>query len=262
MDYGIWPEQRGNRRIFGLSSITQGLDEVYSGSVEQQIYSGLNDLSNLMCSRLFTMDGGEELRISRLLVDANWGPLTSTVYQFCRESTFGNVITPSHGRSVRAADKPWSEYKRKRGERIGPGWRLLPSEQWPIRHVTFDANHWKTFVHQRFKVQFGGRGCLSLYGKNSSGRQLETTHHMDWAEQHCAEFPVKTEGRNRTVYEWQKKASHDDEHGGDCTVGCAVAASIEGISLDEATSFTKKRKPSKSLQELANAAQKRQQNIS
>ena len=183
MDYGVWPEQKSGRRSFGLASVAHTLEDEYGGVLEAQVFSGLRDLTNVIGGRIFGVDGGDEIRVSRILIDANWGQTSSSVYQFCRESTFGNIILPSHGRGVRAADKPWAEWKRKKHERVGPGWRTRPSEEWPIPHVIFDANWWKTFVHQRFKVQFGGRGCLSLYGKNASGRNLEPSHHLNFGDQ-------------------------------------------------------------------------------
>jgi hypothetical protein len=33
-----------------------------------------------------------------------------------------------------------------------------------IRHVNFDTNYWKSFVHTRLGVPMGEVGCLSLFG--------------------------------------------------------------------------------------------------
>jgi hypothetical protein len=46
------------------------------------------------------------------------------VYQFCRQSQHAAVLTPSHGRFVGASSIPFSEYRRKRGDRVGLNWRI------------------------------------------------------------------------------------------------------------------------------------------
>ena len=56
------------------------------------------------------------------------------------------------------------------------------------------------------------------------------------------------------MYEWRARASSPDNHFFDCLVGCAVGASIGGISLDEASTYRRARKKSLSLEELARAA--------
>ena len=69
-------------------------------------------------------DDGAMVRVDRCLIDANWGVSTDVVYQFCRQSPFAGVLLPSHGRYVGASSIPFSEYKRKRGDRVGHNWRI------------------------------------------------------------------------------------------------------------------------------------------
>ena len=68
----------------------------------------------------------------------------------------------------------------------------------------------------------GDRGCLSLFGDNPE------THRL-FAEHITAEYRVKTEGRGRTVDEWKLRPEHVDNHWLDGLVGCAVAASVQGV---------------------------------
>jgi hypothetical protein len=166
------------------------------------------------------------LRIARCLVDANWGSSTDVVYQFCRQSAHAAVLMPSHGRFVGASSLPFAEYKRKPGERVGHNWRI-PSVagRRVVRHVVYDTNFWKSFVHTRLAVAMGDKGCLSLFGKSAE------THRL-FAEHLCAEYCVQTQGRGRTVDEWKTKPAQFDNHWLDCLVGCAVAASMDGITLD------------------------------
>ena len=93
-----------------------------------------------------------------------------------------------------------------------------------MRHVVFDTNYWKSFVHARLAVPMGDPGCLALFG-----RKPET--HRLIAEHLTAEYRVKTEGRGRTVDEWKLRAAGLDNHWFDCLVGAAVAASIQGAVL-------------------------------
>ena len=46
-----------------------------------------------------------------------------------------------------------------------------------------------------------------------------------------AEYKVRTDGRGRTVDEWKMRPEAHDNHWLDCTVGCAVAASMCGCVL-------------------------------
>ena len=155
----------------------------------------------------------------------NWGVSTDVVYQFCRQSPFAGVLLPSHGRYVGASSIPFSEYKRKRGDRVGHNWRVPNvAGKRAVRHVLFDTNFWKSFVQARLGVPVGDPGCLSLFGHKPE-------HHRLLADHLTAEYRVKTEGRGRTVDEWKLRVSGVDNHWLDCIVGTAVAASIQGASL-------------------------------
>ncbi len=131
------------------------------------------------------------MRIGRCLIDANWGQSTDVVYQFCRQSTHSAVIIPSHGRFVGASSLPFSEYRRRPGDRVGLNWRIPNvAGKRAIRHVVYDTNWWKSFINARLQVAMGDRGCLSLFGTNAE------THRM-LAEQLTSEYFVKTEARGR-----------------------------------------------------------------
>tara|TARA_R110002073_G_scaffold35970_8_gene104862 strand:+ start:2854 stop:3144 length:291 start_codon:yes stop_codon:yes gene_type:complete len=70
----------------------------------------------------------------------------------------------------------------------------------------------------------GDRGCLSIFGDRAEQHRL-------FAEQITAEYFVKTEGRGRTVDEWNARPEQPDNHWLDCLVGTAVAASMQGTVL-------------------------------
>jgi len=92
-----------------------------------------------------------------------------------------------------------------------------------FRHVAFDANFWKTFLHARLATLAGDKGSLSLFGKKPEQHRLFAEHVAD------TETYVVTEGQGRTVHEWRVKPSKPDNHWFDCLVGCAAAASMVGV---------------------------------
>ena len=224
VDYGTYPDQQ--RQVFALREVQKTLARVAPGTgLEGSIYAGLEKLTDSYLAKRWRRDDGAEMRIERCLIDANWGQSTDVVYQFCRQSAHAGLIMPSHGRYVGASSVPFSEYKRKKGERIGLHWRV-PTVQGrrQVRHVVIDTNYWKSFVHARLAVAMGDPGSLSLFGRKPGEHQL-------LAEHLTAEYRVKTEARGREVDEWKIRAGGPDNHWLDCLVGCAVAASILGAVL-------------------------------
>jgi hypothetical protein len=224
VDYGSFPDQK--RQYFTLRDARHTLATAAPGSgLEGSIYAGLESLTQQYLSREWKRDDGAALKIDRCLIDANWGHSTDVVYQFCRQSSHSTILMPSHGRFVGASSIPFSEYKRKQGDRVGLNWRI-PNVRGKraVRHVVYDTNWWKSFVHARLAVSMGDRGCLSLFGSKPE------THRL-FAEQVTAEYFVKTSGRGRTVDEWKLRPEQSDNHWLDCLVGSAVGASIQGAVL-------------------------------
>ncbi len=224
IDYGSYPDQQRNYFTLRDARHTLATAAPKTG-LEGSIYAGLEALTADYLSRSFHRDDGAAMHVDRCLVDANWGSSTDVVYQFCRQSAHSAVLLPSHGRFVGASSVPFSEYKRKLGDRVGLNWRI-PSVQGKraVRHVIFDTNYWKSFIHARLAVPMGDKGCLSLFGDRAELHRL-------LAEHLTAEYRVKTEGRGRTVDEWKLRPEASENHWLDCLVGCAVAASIQSVAL-------------------------------
>jgi hypothetical protein len=224
IDYGTEPDQkaayftlRDVRRTLAMAAPRAGL--------EGSIYAGLERLTDAALGREWRRDDGAMVRIDRCLIDANWGQSTDVVYQYCRQSRYAGLLLPSHGRYVGASSIPFSDYKRKRGDRAGLNWRIpVVRGKRSVRHVVFDTNYWKSFVHARLVVPMGDPGCLSLFGRSAERHRLLADHLT-------AEYRVKTEGRGRTVDEWKLRVDGLDNHWLDCLVGVAVAASIQGAVL-------------------------------
>ena len=224
LDYGTWPDQQ--RQYFTLRDMRRTLAKATPGAgLEGSIYAGLERLCNEQIERVYRREDGTEMKIDRVLIDANWGQSTDVVYQFCRQSRHAGLILPSHGRYVGASSIPFSDYRRKRGDRIGHHWRIPSTTgKRQVRHVLIDTNYWKSFVHARLAVAMGDPTCLSLFGRDEKA-------HLLLSEHLTAEFRVKTMARDRTVDEWKLRATRPDNHWFDCLVGSAVAASIQGATL-------------------------------
>ena len=224
IDYGEWPDQK--RRFFTLNDANVTLQQKFPRSgLEGCLYEGLKNLTEEILGREYFRDDGAAMRIEKCLIDANWGQSTDTVYQFCRESEFASVLTPSHGKFVGASSKPMGEYKRMVGDRVGLNWRM-PNVRGKraIRHVVYDTNFWKSFVATRLLTSTGDRGALTLFGRSPED-------HLLFAEHLTSEYRVKTEGRGRRVDEWKMRPDAKDNHWWDCLVGSAVAASMCGCVL-------------------------------
>jgi len=235
VDYGTWPDQR--RAYFALSNIRRTIGRKFPrAGLEGSILAALEALAGEIMPKVWHRDDGTEAHIDRLLVDANWGESTDVVYQFAQTSEFAGRITPSHGQYLGASSKPYSEYKRHPGDRVGHFWRMPAVKgRRAVRYVTYDTNYWKSFTHARLAVARGDRGCLSLFGE-----QGKRTDHRQISEHLTAEYPVKTAGRGRTVDEWKLRPNRDN-HWLDCLVGCMLTACMVGAALPTWTDTHRRR---------------------
>ena len=236
IDYGSWPDQ--HRHEYSLADANPSIQTLFpKAGFEGALYAALSALTDECLGREWEREDGAVLKIERALVDANWGQSTDVVYQFCRQSSHAGVILPSHGRYVGASSKPMTEYRKQQGDRLGFNW-MIPNVagKRAIRHVIYDTNYWKSFIHARLAVPVDDKGALTLYGRIPGAHQL-------FAEHLTAEYRVKTQGRGRTVDEWKLKPQSHDNHFLDCVAGCAVCGSMLGASLPETLPAKLDRKP-------------------
>lgn len=228
-DYGTYPDQK--RNYFHSRDVAKGRNSlkkiIKGGSVEENIYVGLERLVDSLMSREWKRDDGALLKPDRILIDGNWGRITDTVYLFCRQSPHAAVLMPARGRYVGATTRRFNDYPPKAGERRGPGWRIPPvSGKKVIRELQFDTNFYKCFVAARFKSGLGAKGSLSLWG---SERDDKDTHKL--FGDHCAaEIPHKVVARGQTVVEFKEIPGQDNDYF-DSIVGCCAGASEQGVSL-------------------------------
>ncbi len=244
VDYGVFPDQ--HKSYFSLRDVTRTLQTAFPGTGQEGAWrTGFEALCEKLLAREWKRDDGSILRISRCLIDANDGNAAQTVYDFCRQSTHAAIVMPSRGKGVTASSTPFSDYRRKPGDRVSEwNWRIPAGiGRNAIRFILFDTNYWKSFVRSRWRVAKGDAGCLSLFGKRPEAQRM-------FAEHTTSEYSVRTEGRGRIVDEWKIRPGRTENHLWDCLVGCAVAASEQGIVLSGSSASARPRKPAIKLSEL------------
>ena len=189
------------------------------------------------------------MHAERLLIDSGYLPAVCNAVAV----KVGLAVLLSKGMGLKAGNKPMAAYTRRPGERHGWNWYIPNvSRSSEFRHVAFDANSWKTFIHARLATIAGDRGALTLFGGSTSltaskkpawSERSRGQHHRLFAEHVAdAESYVVTAGQGRTVHEWRPKPSKPDNHWFDCLVGCAVAASMAGVKAPGETTAGRQRK--------------------
>jgi hypothetical protein len=214
--YGAYPDQ--GSAFFEAAHAKRTLSlAANNAGFEASIHAGLEVVAGQLLGREWQREDGAAIRISQMLIDANYGQSTSTVRTFARRSQYAATILPSHGRGIGASSQPLTEKGRARGDRLGLNWRVgqVSAGQ---RSAIYDTNYWKTFVAARLRLPVGDPEALTVCAGD---------HELLW-EHFASEHPIRVEGRGRVVDEW--KLLGRDNHWWDCIVGAAVAASIAGVS--------------------------------
>ncbi len=223
VDYGTYPDQPG--RYFTMDAAKRSMSDLLpDASREGYLRAGIEALFRRLLDRGWYKDSGQEVTVDKLMIDANWGETTDLVYSCCRLSPWRDLITPSHGRFVGANSRPFSDYRKQPGDRVGSHWRSpAPDARRGIRHVVFDANYWKSFLRSRLSVPVGDPSALSFWGDRPNNHKLLGEHL-------AAELPVHVDNGSRRLDEWRLKPAKPDNHWLDCLVGCCVAAAVLGCS--------------------------------
>lgn len=224
IDYGAWPRQ--TRACWRLADASPTLQQLAPGAdLQAQLWAGLDSLTAELLTREWSIEGGGALAIERLLIDRNWHQSTEVVDGLCRQSPHRALLLPSRGHGTSASGTPVAEWARRPGERRGLHWVIPPPAPGkPTRVCTFDANWWKSFVCGRLLVPAGGQGGLWLWGDSPVAHRLFVDHV-------CSEYKtrVKNETTGRVWDKWEQRPNTDN-HWWDCVVGCAVAASVQGLT--------------------------------
>ena len=215
--YGAYPDQ--GRAYFSLRDAKKTLVKAAGGaSLEAAIHAGLESVAGLLLDREFARESDDAvLRVSQLMIDANWAQTQGVVRDFARRSSWGPRVLPSHGRFVGASGSTLSDKKPDRGERVGSHWRTSTIHR--QRHVLFDTNSWKTFLAARCKLPAADKQAFTIHAGD----------HSMLSEQLTSEYPTRVEAKGRVVDEWRLIPGRDN-HLLDCLVGAAVSGSYAGVS--------------------------------
>jgi hypothetical protein len=218
VSYGVYPDQGVS--FFEAGSAKRTLAAAAKGAgFEAALSAGLEHLTQTILAKDWKREDGTDMRISQLMIDANWGKSTQTVRTFCKRSPFAGVILPSHGRGIGASSPALNDKGKARGDRLGLNWRI--NQVQGQRSCTYDTNYWKTFTASRLRLATGDPEAIVFCAGE---------HDMLW-DHLTNEYPVRTESaRGRVVDEWKLSGNRFENHWWDCLVGAAVAASITGVS--------------------------------
>lgn len=219
VDYGIYPDQKTQWVTY--RKILHRLEDLRKGQpYEAQLLGGLSDLVTSL-DRDWEREDGVTMRLARLIVDAGDGAFEEQIYSFCRQSPTRPI--PWKGVGIGPDQMPMHEYKRRPGEKMGPGYMYGPSK-YKVRRLLADVNQWKTFALNRIRTPRFAPGSLEIF----NGR------HKLLAAQLTSEYSIKTSGRGRVVWTWKHRPERFDNHWWDCLVGNCVAASMGGAKIDTA----------------------------
>lgn len=217
-DYGIYPEQTVNS--YAKRDAKRRLRDVYRGSIEASLQSGLRDLLEHHRASQWQRQG-DSVILTPSVVGVDSGDNTTTVYAAIRQS--GGI--PTKGRSVLAKQVQWADFPEREGEEIDREyhWLQTPTRgSKELRVLQFDANWWKSFVLRRMRTPENDAGSLSLFGTPKD--------HVDFANHVLAEYAESVTVNNRMVNEWSCKVGADN-HLLDCLIGAFVLSAKSGATL-------------------------------
>ena len=226
IDYGVFPPQP--RAQFNHSKPPKPLLDYFEGqTLENAIALGLTQVIADITGREYLSAAGTRVDIGRILVDANWGQQTDTVYNTLKKIR-NPIVTPSHGVYIGAKGKPFGQGYIGNGDKVGVNWRVpAKTNRVGLRYCLFDTNFWKSFFMRRLLAPPTTLSNIRIFGGVENHTML--INHFG------AEYftDVEAFGGTRRVEEWMLKPAHTDNHYFDCAVGCCVGASMCGIQLQD-----------------------------
>jgi phage terminase large subunit GpA-like protein len=158
---------------------------------------------------------------------------TGTVYTFCQQT--GERFRPAVGRGAAQQRHQWYNRPTQTGsivKHIGEGYHMnwLPAEQ--LYLVEVDADHWKTWVHQRLSTPPGHPGAMSLF-------QAPPQDHLSLAKHLTAEVKMEefVTGKG-VVVKWERLRRQN--HWLDALYNACAAGHAAGARLVEAAAQSPK----------------------
>jgi hypothetical protein len=173
------------------------------------------------------------------------GLMPDVVYTFCRE--VGERYRPAIGRGAAQQHRQWYNRPTQKGlivRHIGEGFHLskVPAEKLQLAEV--NADHWKSWVHQRLSTPLGGKGAMTFF-------QASTQEHLALAKYLTAE--VKTEefvAGKGVVEKWERIRKQN--HWLDTLYNASAAGHLGGVRLvDDQKKVAKERRSLEKMAEMA-----------
>ena len=225
LDYGTFPDN--GYPNYKYNNLRKKFSKTWPGKkLDYHLRRGLDTTVGLLKEKKYTTPDGVQLKLDKVIVDANWGISRNIIYDWVRRSEHRNLVLPSHGRGITASSAALNERVKMKRKWMGDNWRIEVGKDIKVNYLLYDTNYWKTFTHNRFATYPGEAGSLTLFDEREG-------YHNSFASHCLAEFPVRVESKERSQDEWKIKANRPDNHWFDCVVGCCVAASVQRINLND-----------------------------
>jgi phage terminase large subunit GpA-like protein len=187
--------------------------------------------------------GGASPRVpDRVFIDA--GYMTEAVYRFCREAKQRFLPAVGRGATQQARRQMYNRPTRTGSvtKYVGRGFHVnrLPAERLYLAEV--DADHWKTWVHQRLATPVGQSGALTLF-------DAPKFEHQDFCRQLTAEAKLDefVPGRG-VVVRWERVRRAN--HWFDALYNAAAAGYFAGARLLEEEQRVAERRGGPTQQEI------------
>jgi hypothetical protein len=211
--------------VVDYGRITVASDEL---GTEQAILEALQGFRAQVEAGLPVEGGGASPIVPhRVFVDA--GYMTEAVYRFCREAKQRFLPAVGRGTTQQARRQMYNRPTRTGSvtKYVGRGFHVnrLPTERLYLAEV--DADHWKTWVHERLATPVGQSGALALF-------EAPKFEHQDFCRQLTAETKLEefVPGRG-VVIRWQRVRRAN--HWLDALYNAAAAGYFVGARLLEET---------------------------
>jgi phage terminase large subunit GpA-like protein len=211
--------------VVDYGRITVASDEL---GTEQAILEALQGFRAQVEAGL-PIEGGSASPVvpDRVFIDA--GYMTEAVYRFCREAKQRFLPAVGRGTTQQARRQMYNRPTRTGSvtKYVGRGFHVnrLPTERLYLAEV--DADHWKTWVHERLATPVGQSGALALF-------EAPKFEHQDFCRQLTAETKLEefVPGRG-VVIRWQRVRRAN--HWLDALYNAAAAGYFVGARLLEET---------------------------
>ncbi|MFN0054696.1 MAG: terminase gpA endonuclease subunit, partial [Planctomycetales bacterium] len=183
---------------------------------------------------------GERKQPAQAWIDA--GYMTPIVYRFSVEA--GERFLPAVGRGAAQQRQQWYNRPTQTGslvKHIGEGFHLNRLRPEKLLLAEIDADHWKTWVHQRLSTPLTSGGAMTLF-------QASPQEHLALAKHLTAE--VKTEefvAGKGVIVKWERLRRQN--HWFDALYNACAAGHYCGVRLVDAAQ--RPPRPRLSLEELA-----------